>query len=76
MISDIFIELENVSILFNDIFRHWEKQLASKRPSLLAAILRTFWKECVVFSFVCVFNDLVARLGQPLLLGQLLLFFR
>lgn len=58
-------------------FRSWKNQLnKSKRPSLLAAIFRTFWKELTLYGFVCFFNELVARLGQPLILGQLLLYFR
>lgn len=57
--------------------RKWKRQLAkSKRPSLLRAIIATFWKEYTNYFFVCTFNDLIARLGQPLLLGKLLLFFR
>ncbi|XP_055319307.1 ATP-binding cassette subfamily C member 4-like [Sitodiplosis mosellana] len=55
----------------------WQNQLAkTKRPSLLAAIVATFWREYISYAFVCAFSDLIARLGQPLLLGKLLRFFR
>lgn len=57
--------------------RNWKKQLAKPtRPSLITAIVKTFWREYALLSFICTFNDVVARLGQPLLLGQLLLYFR
>ncbi|XP_055302579.1 ATP-binding cassette sub-family C member 4-like isoform X2 [Sitodiplosis mosellana] len=57
--------------------RNWKKQFAkSTRPSLIRAILATLWKEYALLSFVCGFNDIFLRLGQPLLLGKLLLYFR
>lgn len=49
---------------------------APKRPSLLKAIMTTFWKEYFMFSMLCFFNDVIIRLGQPLLLGKLLMYFR
>ncbi|KAG4076114.1 hypothetical protein HA402_011460 [Bradysia odoriphaga] len=46
------------------------------RPSLVKALVRTFWKKFLVLGFICFFNDILIRLTQPYLLGQLLLFFR
>lgn len=73
----LFIEntINNSSFRFEN--RNWKKQLAKpNRPSLITAIFKTFWREYALLSFICTFNDVVARLGQPLLLGQLLLYFR
>lgn len=58
-------------------YRNWKKQLAkTTRPSLIRALIATLWKEYALLSFICGFNDIVLRLGQPLLLGKLLLYFR
>ncbi|GAB0087981.1 hypothetical protein DMENIID0001_023540 [Sergentomyia squamirostris] len=58
--------------------RKWEDQLrnTSSRPSLITAIAITFWREFVCLGLIVVTNDFVIRLVQPLLLHQLLLYFR
>lgn len=57
--------------------RNWEKELTKlKRPSLLVAFIVTFWKEYSLLSLICTCTDLIAQLAQPLLLSQLLLYFR
>lgn len=62
---------------FTNVCRKWEKELTkSKRPSLLKALIATFWREYGLLSLICACNDLVAQLGQPLLLGQLLHYFQ
>lgn len=64
-------------IIEKNLCRNWEKQLAKPLgSSLLAALFITFWKEYGLLTFACFINDPIARLGQPLLLGQLLLYFR
>ncbi|XP_037037714.1 multidrug resistance-associated protein 4-like isoform X1 [Bradysia coprophila] len=78
-LDDIFqpLNADRSSLLGDRLEKNWEIQLTKrKRPSLLAAILKTFRKELCVFSGICFFNELIARLGQPLLLGYLLLYFR
>lgn len=46
------------------------------RPSLIYAIVQTFWREYTLLGLICVINDVVIRLSQPFLLGQLLMYFR
>lgn len=55
----------------------WRKQINSPgRPSLILAIVATFWREYLLLGFICVFNDIFIRLAQPFLLGRLLEYFR
>lgn len=57
--------------------RNWKKQLDKPgRPSIIKAVIATFWKEYTLFGLMCGFNDIVLRLIQPLLLGELLKYFR
>lgn len=65
-----------VTIVFYDAFRNWAKQLKSREPSLIRAVGVTFWKEYALFSLLVGFNDIILRLAQPLLIGQMLLYFR
>lgn len=53
-------------------------QISAKRkhPSIVKVIAKTFWKDYAVLAIVIVFNDMVLRLAQPYLLGQLLRYFR
>lgn len=48
---------------------------ATKSPSLIKAVMLTFWREYGVLAFITVLSEIV-RILQPLLLGRLLLFFR
>ncbi|XP_055306698.1 ATP-binding cassette sub-family C member 4-like [Sitodiplosis mosellana] len=78
-LDDIFQPLKDdrSELLGDRLEVNWKKQQAkSKRPSLIKALIATLWREYALLSFVCTFNDIVLRLGQPLLLGQLLLYFR
>lgn len=70
--------IPNCSSLFvSNVPRKWEKELTeSKRPSLLVALVATFWREYGLLCLISASNDLIAQLGQPLLLGQLLLYFQ
>lgn len=47
-----------------------------KKYSLVKVVMKTFWKEYALMSFVAGFSEIFVKLGQPLLLGQLLLYFR
>lgn len=57
-------------------YRNWKKETRSSKPSLMVAVFKTFWKEYALLTTICAINDVVLRIGQPLLLGQLLLYFR
>ena len=46
-----------------------------KKPSLIKAIARTFWRDYAMIGFIQFFNDIVIRLTQPILLGWLLSYF-
>ncbi|XP_055304324.1 ATP-binding cassette subfamily C member 4-like [Sitodiplosis mosellana] len=77
-LEDIFqpLKCDKSDVLGDRLEANWKKQLAkSARPSLIKTILATFWKEYTLLSFVCGLNDIFLRLGQPLLLGKLLLYF-
>ncbi|XP_055676629.1 probable multidrug resistance-associated protein lethal(2)03659 [Lutzomyia longipalpis] len=66
------------AILGDRLEEKWQDQLrkTSSRPSLIRAIAITFWREYVCLGLIVVTNDFVIRLGQPLLLRRLLLYFR
>lgn len=48
---------------------------ATKRPSLIRAVVFTFWREYSTLGLITIMNEIV-RIIQPLLLGRLLQFFR
>lgn len=47
-----------------------------KKYSLVKVVMKTFWKEYALMSLLAGFSEIFVKLGQPLLLGQLLLYFR
>lgn len=53
-----------------------KKSKNKKKPSLLIALLGTFWPEYLVLGVILVIMDLLVRLSQPLMLGKLLDYFR
>lgn len=59
-------------------WRKWNKELESesKNPSLVRATAKTFWKELLILATACFVNDVLIKVGQPFLLGKLLLYFR
>ncbi|KAL3283460.1 hypothetical protein HHI36_006604 [Cryptolaemus montrouzieri] len=68
-------------ILGDEIERRWneEKQNSAKRnavPSLLRIILRMFWYELVIAVILLSISQIVMRLAEPILLGQLLKYFK
>lgn len=59
------------------IFRKWKIQCNGPgRPSLLKAVVATFWREYLYLGLITIFNDFFVKIFQPLLLGRLLLYFR
>lgn len=48
----------------------------TKKPSLIKALCKTFWKEYGYLGFLNFFNDIVLRLSTPIFLGLLLDYFR
>ncbi|KHJ99613.1 ABC transporter, ATP-binding protein [Oesophagostomum dentatum] len=60
--------------------RAWEQEKemaakASRAPSLLAAIRRTYWKEVAQFG-IMLFLEETVKLSQPLFMGRLIRYFR
>ncbi|KAL7034207.1 hypothetical protein ACKWTF_007899 [Chironomus riparius] len=58
--------------------KNWNRQINksnSKRPSLIKAITKTFWREYLVLGVYEFINDIVVRLSLPLFLGRLLDYF-
>lgn len=57
-------------------YRHYQYECRKVgKPSLFRAVVKTFWKEFTVTGVMYLLHD-IGRLAQPLLLGQLLLYFR
>ncbi|XP_055378030.1 ATP-binding cassette sub-family C member 4-like [Condylostylus longicornis] len=77
-VTDLFQPLQKdlSSSLGDRLEIQWAKQLETKKPSLIKAMFLTFWREVGVLAILTAFNELCIRLLQPILLGQLLLFFR
>lgn len=47
---------------------------ATKRPSLIKAVIFTFWREYATLGMITILSEIM-RIVQPLLLGRLLSFF-
>lgn len=62
-------------MMFLNDFSVYNKQNTNK-PSLLRAIFKTFWRELMITQLLYLMNDVIIRLVQPILLGELLLYFR
>ncbi|KAJ6642102.1 ATP-binding cassette subfamily C member 4 [Pseudolycoriella hygida] len=80
-LTDLFETLpEDRSAKLGDrLEKSWVKQKNAQYtngPSLTKAIVMTFWKNYLFLGILCVLNDIIIRLTQPYLLGQLLLYFR
>lgn len=64
------------TMLGDKLEKEWYKQLASKKePSLWKALLHVFGSELFWLGVVFAFNELFARLAQPLILSQLLQYY-
>ncbi|KAG4077286.1 hypothetical protein HA402_009915 [Bradysia odoriphaga] len=71
------LSVDHSEKLGNRLDVKWRKQVNSPgRPSLILAIVATFWREYLLLGCICIFNDIFIRLAQPFLLGRLLLYFR
>ncbi|XP_068086381.1 ATP-binding cassette subfamily C member 4-like [Anabrus simplex] len=81
-VDDLYAPLnhDTSKILGDRLERQWEKQVEEakrgKKPSLVAAILRAFSREYGKLAFIIVITEIIIRLGQPILLGQLLAYFK
>ncbi|GAB0087983.1 hypothetical protein DMENIID0001_023560 [Sergentomyia squamirostris] len=56
----------------------WKEQVKKSKdnPSLIKATVLTFWPEYGYLALLVFINETAIRLGQPLLLGRLLMYFR
>ncbi|CRK98089.1 CLUMA_CG011457, isoform A [Clunio marinus] len=77
-VNDLFVPMkaDESSGLGDRLEKNWMQQQNGKtKPSLLKAIVKTFWREYAFLGFMQFFNDIVLRLSQPLFLGWLLKYF-
>ncbi|KAF5275656.1 hypothetical protein FQA39_LY06768 [Lamprigera yunnana] len=57
--------------------KHVEKmKKLNKKPSLLKVLVQTFWPEYLYLGILLVFLDIILRLLSPIMLGELLDYFR
>lgn len=66
-----------VSTFSRKWLKHLEKSMAlSTKPSLLRVLIATFWPEYLSLGIMLAVMDIGVRIGQPLILGKLLDYFR
>ncbi|XP_067014322.2 ATP-binding cassette subfamily C member 4 [Anabrus simplex] len=82
-VEDLYRPLtdDTSKVLGDKLERQWERQVEqaqkrNKKPSLRSALLRAFAWEYGKLGFIVFVSEIVIRLGQPLLLGQLLAYFQ
>lgn len=77
-VADLFqpLKADRSTSLGDRLEAKWENQLKTRKPSLIKAILATFWKEIGFLACITIVNELGIRLIQPILLGRLLEYFR
>ncbi|XP_072393692.1 ATP-binding cassette sub-family C member 4-like [Diabrotica undecimpunctata] len=82
-VDDLYnpLKIDRSKVLGDHLQRNWDKQLekakqTNSKPSLLKAIVMTFWFEYVKLGIYDISTDLVLRLIQPLVLGNLLDYFK
>ncbi|XP_037925199.1 multidrug resistance-associated protein 4-like isoform X2 [Hermetia illucens] len=77
-VTDLFRPLhsDQSDVLGDRLEANWYAQQKNKKPSLLKAVFKTFWKDLAIMAVLAAIADFGVRLFQPLVLGQLLSFFR
>ncbi|XP_037922789.1 multidrug resistance-associated protein 4-like [Hermetia illucens] len=77
-VTDLFRPLHNdqSDVLGDKLEANWYGQKSSKKPSLLKAVFQTFWKDLAIMAIYALISDFGVRLFQPLVLGELLAFFK
>ncbi|KAI2474163.1 ATP-binding cassette sub-family C member 4 [Diabrotica virgifera virgifera] len=82
-VDDVYNTLEGdkSDYLGNRLEKHWNTETelvnkrAKKKPSLLKAIVKTFWVEYAFLGLITACNDLVIRTFQPYMLGGILDYY-
>ncbi|KAI2474047.1 ATP-binding cassette sub-family C member 4 [Diabrotica virgifera virgifera] len=82
-VDDLYnpLKSDRSKVLGDNLQRNWDKQLekskkSNSKPSLLKAIVMSFWLEYAKLGIYTITTDLVLRLIQPLILGNLLDYFK
>ncbi|XP_059613900.1 ATP-binding cassette sub-family C member 4-like [Phlebotomus argentipes] len=79
-LEDLFRPLteDNSEVLGDRLERKWNEQVkkSNGNPSLIKAVALTFWREYSLMALLVIVNETAVRLGQPILLGRLLMYFR
>ncbi|XP_055676611.1 ATP-binding cassette sub-family C member 4-like [Lutzomyia longipalpis] len=72
------LDEDRSNVLGDRLEKKWMEQLkrSKSNPSLIKAVAIAFWKEYLLLALIVIVNEAAIRLGQPLLLGRLLLYFR
>ncbi|KAG5681565.1 hypothetical protein PVAND_010984 [Polypedilum vanderplanki] len=77
-IEDLYrpLKVDESENLGDRLEQNWTKQLnGAKKPSLMRALSRTFWKEYMILGLYAFTTDIVIRLSLPFFLGRLLDYF-
>ncbi|XP_055636392.1 ATP-binding cassette sub-family C member 4-like [Toxorhynchites rutilus septentrionalis] len=78
-LQDLFrpLDADRSDALGDRLEKQWfASQSGPGRPSLIKAILKTFWWEYTILGFIVIVNDIFIRLAQPIFLGLLLQYFK
>ncbi|KAK4880096.1 hypothetical protein RN001_008242 [Aquatica leii] len=82
-VDDLYnpITSDQSAILGNRLEAKWKKHLEKmkkleKTPSFLKVLVQTFWPEYLYLGILLIFLDIILRLLSPLMLGELLDYFR
>ncbi|XP_057653050.1 ATP-binding cassette sub-family C member 4-like [Diorhabda carinulata] len=82
-VDDLYnpIRSDRSALLGDRLEKKWNKHLSKpnkteRRPSLLKTLVATFWPEYLFLGCILVTMDLLVRLTQPIMLGNMLTYFR
>ncbi|XP_050504939.1 ATP-binding cassette sub-family C member 4-like [Diabrotica virgifera virgifera] len=82
-VDDLYnpLKIDRSQVLGDNLQRNWDKQLeeakkTNSKPSLLKSIVMTFWLEYAWLGIYAITTDLVLRLIEPLILENLLDYFK
>ncbi|CAH1104965.1 unnamed protein product [Psylliodes chrysocephalus] len=81
-VDDLYnpIKSDRSTLLGDRLERKWNKHLKkcnkTKKPSLLKALIATFWPEYLYLGLILTVINLFLQLTQPIMLGHLLTYFK
>ncbi|CAG9833829.1 unnamed protein product [Diabrotica balteata] len=82
-VEDLYnpLKIDRSKVLGDKLQRNWDRQLekakrTNSEPSLIKAIVQTFWVDYLILAIYGLITDVVLRFVQPLMLGNLLDYFK